>query len=594
MKRSENDATQFPVIGPYPRQFGEIELSALLKTHFAFPLDPSLALQVLVTVLHHAGHLSEALLANIAHATGINLPDLRALCSFYSFLHQPTPCRYRILVSTNVIDNQYGAQATLAFLQSHYQGQTDIVIAATACTGFSDLAPGALINGIPVTRFTVEQAKRVVALIDQGIGMASWPQDLFNYQSRVYVRDFLLNMQFSPGDAIKAANTLSTEQVLDQLKRSGLRGRGGAGFPTWQKWQTAAETNLQQKYVVCNADEGEPGTFKDRYLLENHFGALIEGMWICGHAIGATQGFIYLRGEYAWLHDTLQRQLANYRQNGLLGDTSHFGNPVSSTSAQTGFDIQIHIGAGAYICGEESALIESLEGKRGIPRIRPPFPAQSGFRNKPTVVNNVETFCAVTWIQLNSADAFAAIGTETSRGTKLHSVSGDCEKPGIYEFPMGTTVAQLLALCDARNTQAVQVGGPSGRLLFPEAFDTAIDFAHVSSGGSFMVFSEQRKILDILRNFAHFFAHESCGFCTPCRAGTQNIAHMLDRIEVQSVHPNVQRDLQELAQLLHVTSHCGLGQTAASALSDYMQQRPQEFSRLCNSDTLPVFLRAKP
>lgn len=574
---------RFPLIGPYPSVLSDSALAALIHDHFGTPPSSHDALQVLVTVLHHTGYLDTVLLQKVSHICAIPLPDLQALCSFYSFLDQPTPCRYRIQISTNIIDEQCGARETLAFLRSHYRHQPDIVIQATSCTGFSDLAPGALINGIPVTGFTVERARMVTDLIDNGQALAQWPPTLFNYHSTLYQKDILLNLALTPGSAIATAKPLTTDDMLTALRISGLCGRGGAGFPTWQKWSTAAAMPGPTKYVVCNADEGEPGTFKDRVLLEQHFNAVIEGMLICAHTIGAVKGLIYLRGEYVWMFDTLQSHLQDYRQRGLLANPASVG----------GFDIDIHVGAGAYVCGEETALLESLEGKRGIPRIRPPFPAQHGYLGAPTVVNNVETFCAVTWIVLNSAPAFAALGNESSRGTKLHSISGDCQKPGIYELPLGTTVKSLLALCEAQDTLAVQVGGPSGRMLFSEQFDTPIDFAHVSSGGSFMVFSRQRDPVNVLRNFAHFFAHESCGFCTPCRAGTQVIAHTLDDILEDTGTESARKDLGELAHLLRVTSHCGLGQTAACALIDVMHQYPERFEAGPVEASSRIFLRCK-
>lgn len=585
----------FPPIGPYPSQIDDASLLALIHCYCRPPRNgiactdrpaSDTALQVLVLVLHHAGHLNDALLERIRRLCGLALPELRALRSFYSFLDQQVPCRYRILVSTNIIDEYQGAQKSLEYLQQHFRLQPDVVIKPTSCTGFSDLAPGALINGIPITRFTPERARQVAALIDSGHPFAQWPAELFDYQTRVYQKDILLNLALPPGAAITAARQLAPAAVIEGLRLAGLRGRGGAGFPTWQKWSTAAAINAKQKYVVCNADEGEPGTFKDRILLAQHFDAVIEGMLICAHAVGANAGVIYLRGEYAWLRDALQARVEIYRRAGLL-------TIASAANQHSNFDFQIHLGAGAYVCGEESALLESLEGKRGIPRIRPPFPAQQGYQGAPTVVNNVETFCAVSWIALHSPQAFAALGNPSSTGTKLHSVAGDCAKPGIYELPLGVSVATLLSLCDAKDTFAVQVGGPSGRLLFEDQFNTPIDFSHVSSGGSFMVFSRHRRALDILRNFARFFAHESCGFCTPCRAGTQTIAKILDQIHDGVCPPQAERDLRELADLLRITSHCGLGQTAASALTDVMTHYPQALATPAGLPASAVFLRTQ-
>lgn len=573
---------RYPIIGPYPPRFSEEDALSLMKRHFGANFNPQDILQLLTVIVHHAGHLSARVLEDTSRMTNVSLADLRALTGFYSFLDQPLACRYRIQVSTNIIDTLAGADESLDFLSEHYRLQADIAISATSCTGFSDLAPGALINGIPVTGFTVARARQVADLIDAATPMAEWPVDWFNTQSTIHVRDILLQQQDNPATGFATASTTSRETFLEQLKASGLRGRGGAGFPSWQKWSTAKATEAAEKYVVCNADEGEPGTFKDRVLLEQHFDDVIDGMRLCGWVIGANTGLIYLRGEYAWLYDRLVQRLQIHREKGLLQSTpSH------------AFDIYVHLGAGAYICGEESALIESLEGKRGIPRIRPPFPATHGFRNAPTVVNNVETYCAASWIARHSAQAFAALGTAGSTGTKLHSVSGDCKFPGIYELPFGTTVSELLRHCGAENTGAVQVGGPSGRLLFADQFDTPVDFAHVSSGGSYMVFSTLRDPLEIVANFSRFFAHESCGFCTPCRAGTQVLTKRLQQIREGQSHPQMETELRELTDLMQVTSHCGLGQTAGNPFRDLLNARPALLRERLGSNLDRVFLRSE-
>ena len=321
----------------------------------------------------------------------------------------------------------------------------------------------------------------------------------------------------------------------------------------------------QQRYVVCNADEGEPGTFKDRILLQDYADLLFEGMTVCALLIGAQKGFLYLRGEYRYLQEHLEKTLAERRRAGLLGCAILGLDDFD-------FDIEIQLGAGAYICGEESALIESLEGKRGIPRIRPPFPISNGYCDKPTVVDNVETLCAAAKIALRGSDRFIRAGTPESRGTKLISVSGDCSKPGVYEYAFGVRIQDILSDCGARDTQAVQVAGPAGHCIHPKEFNRQIAFEDLPTGGSFMVFDKARDLLQMVRNFTWFFAHESCGFCTPCRVGTALLRDLVNK--VCSGH-GTQLDLvemQEIARVMQDASHCGLGHTATLTLTDTLKK----------------------
>ena len=393
----------------------------------------------------------------------------------------------------------------------------------------------------------------------------------------------LLQADYQPGAAIRAICAQPADAALASLAISQLRGRGGAGYPTFAKWQACRQAPGVDKVVVCNADEGEPGTFKDRYLLQHHPDQVIEGMTLCAALIGAQLGFIYLRGEYAFLLAQLEAVLASHRRQGLLG-ASVCGR------ADLTFDIQIHLGAGSYVCGEETALLESLEGKRGIPRKRPPFPVTAGYLGRPTVVNNVETFFAAAAIAVHGADWFCAQGTKYSAGTRLFSVSGDCARPGIYEMPFGTSVRQLLASCGATETQAVQISGAAGELLCAADFDRQFAFEDLSCNGSVMVFNKQRDILALMHNFAHFFMQESCGFCTPCRVGTALLYDELDRCMQQQA---TQRDMQRIdsiSQLLRTASHCGLGQRAAYALQQARTKFPAAFGKQqLDNQSVPAF-----
>jgi [NiFe] hydrogenase diaphorase moiety large subunit len=306
-----------------------------------------------------------------------------------------------------------------------------------------------------VTRLNPGRIEHIAALIEAQVPPAQWPPEWSRVDDQIRLTDVKLGTQPAPGEALAAAMARGPQGMLDDLKRSKLRGRGGAGYATATKWQLCRNAPGQTRYVVCNADEGEPGTFKDRVLLTSYADGVIEGMTIGAWVVGARRGLIYLRGEYRYLLERLQAVLQRRREQRLLGE---------AIQGRMGFDfdIEIHIGAGAYVCGEESALIESLEGKRGTPRIRPPFPVESGYLGQPTTVNNVETFSAVTHIALHGGEWWSRIGTPQSTGTKIHSVSGDCERPGIYEYPFGTRIGRILEDCGARDTQAVQVGGPSG------------------------------------------------------------------------------------------------------------------------------------
>ncbi|MBV1920551.1 MAG: hypothetical protein KUG73_07695, partial [Pseudomonadales bacterium] len=349
-----------------------------------------------------------------------------------------------------------------------------------------------------------------------------------------------------------------------------------------------------------------PGTFKDRVLLTSYLDNIIEGMTICAYTVGAQEGYIYLRGEYIYLQPHIEQCLQQRRQLGFLGkgivkgkisldETSSTSSTPSSMSFD--FDIYLHIGAGAYICGEESALIESMEGKRGIPRIRPPYPVTNGYLQRPTIVNNVETFCCITWIADHSAEDFLQQGSLENAGTKLHSASGDCTQPGIYELPMGTPVHHLVSLCHSTDElTGAQVGGPSGRFVTTDQFDLAMDYNQVSTGGSFMLFDTSRKRFDIIENFTRFFQHESCGFCTSCRVGTTLLTQHLEDIKA-SAKPLTEdkprcEEIHCLATLINDTSHCGLEHTAGNPVLQYIQhQQPSNstFGALSNSKIKPIF-----
>ena len=384
------------------------------------------------------------------------------------------------------------------------------------------------------------------------------------------IRTPLTFSEFTAGEGLRAALARKRTEVLDVVRASGLRGRGGAGFPTATKWTLAGVAQSPEKFVVCNADEGEPGTFKDRMILSEFADLVFDGMTIAGYAIGAKRGIVYLRGEYAYLRPVLERVLARRRQEGWLG-ASVMGHQ------QLEFDIEIRMGAGAYICGEETALIESLEGQRGEPRNRPPFPVDTGIHNQPTVVNNVETLAWAACILARGADWFRSRGTEKSTGLKLFSVSGDCRHPGIYEFPMGITVGQLLLKVGGLPAKAAQVGGAAGRCVPAFQFNHALAYEDISTGGSVIVFGPSRNMLTAAKNFLEFFVDESCGQCNPCRIGNRKLLQGLELLERGECSPEYLKELQRLAESIRLASKCGLGQTSPNSFLSIIQYFRQEW-----------------
>ncbi|MFZ1615603.1 MAG: NADH-ubiquinone oxidoreductase-F iron-sulfur binding region domain-containing protein [Holophaga sp.] len=360
-----------------------------------------------------------------------------------------------------------------------------------------------------------------------------------------------------PEAGLKKALGLSRPDIIAEISASGLKGRGGAGFPTAVKWNFAASAKADRKYIICNADEGEPGTFKDRVILQDHADLVFEGMTIAAKAVGAKEGILFLRGEYTYLRPHLEAVLAKRREKKLLGK--------DVLGANLEFDIRIFMGAGAYICGEETALIECLEGFRGEPRNRPPFPVNTGFLDRPSVVNNVETLAWAACILQQGADWFKSKGTEKSTGIKIFSISGDCNSPGVYEFPMGITVAELLSKVGGENARAVQIGGASGQCIPASEFSRSIAFEDIPTGGSVIVFGPHRDMLDVLHNFLEFFVDESCGQCTPCRLGNRKLLEGVEMLKAGTCSMAYLRELCALGESMQLSSKCGLGQSSPCA-----------------------------
>jgi len=364
---------------------------------------------------------------------------------------------------------------------------------------------------------------------------------------------------------MKARHKMKPDRIIDEIKKSGLTGRGGAGFSCGIKWELAKNTNANKKYLICNADEGEVGTFKDRHILMNDPFGLIEGICIAGLAIGAEKAYIYLRAEYHYLYDRVASAIEQSRAKGFLSHT----------------DIQIFEGAGAYICGEESALMNSIEGHRGESRFKPPYPPQQGLWGQPTIINNVETLMNIPHIIKNGASWFSAIGTNKSRGTKVFSVSGDVENPGVFEMPMGSSLKELVVdLAGAKDIQAVQIGGATGNILPYDRIDTKLSHETYLGAGAVVVFNSSRSIIEAVQNNIRFLHEESCGKCTPCRDGLEAMTGVYDKFARGEGAQSDIRVLEELSQVMSLASLCGLGQAAPIPVLDSLKYFREEYTKL--------------
>jgi [NiFe] hydrogenase diaphorase moiety large subunit len=548
-------------------------------------------LHVLHELQQQLRHISPEVATKVATQLGLPHSQVESVVEFYSFFSSAPRGKYDILLSncTSCGHNASGENLlqVLCNLLHANPGKTRadglVSIDETSCIGMCDHGAALLVNGLPITGLDGSRISRIADLIESETPLEDWPGVWFSVDDHIRLGGLLLDNDFASGEGLRASLAHGAETTLAGIAQSGLRGRGGAGFSAGMKWKFCREAQCDTRYVVCNADEGEPGTFKDRILLHSHADAVFEGMTVCARVIGAVHGFLYLRGEYRYLFPHLQAVLEHRREQGLLGKNilGHAGFD---------FDIEIVVGAGAYICGEESALIESLEGKRGIPRNRPPFPVTHGYLGQPTVVNNVETFAAAAHIALRGSAWFRSTGTEKSAGSKILSVSGDCASPGIYEYPFGVSIRQVLDDCGAQDVQAVQIGGPSGTMIGSSEFHRKLGFEDMPTGGSFMVFGQERDLLAIVRNFAHFFAHESCGFCTPCRVGTTLLRKRLDKIAAGRGTPYDLEEMKRIAALVKRRSHCGLGQTSANPIMDVFHRFPHILERrLALGDFEPYF-----
>jgi [NiFe] hydrogenase diaphorase moiety large subunit len=548
--------------------------------------DRSRLLDVVEAVQERYGFVSDGAVQAIANGLAIHPVEVEDTLSFYAFFDRHPRGRFRIRLSRTPISIMKGAmEVARAFEQAlgiGMGGTTQdfaFTLQWTSDIGMADQEPAALVNGMVLTGLVPGDVPAIIGALrqrDQGHEPAPGKLQSFHrnaipereVRSSLVQAGPLLTPNPAQDGALQTALCLTPEEVIARISEAKLRGRGGAGFPTGLKWRLTRKSPGKDHIVACNADEGEPGTFKDRMLLTEFPDTIFDGMTIAGYALGARHGLMYLRGEYAYLWQTLQDVLKQRRDNGRLG-VSICGK------AGFDFDIRIQLGAGAYICGEESSMIESLEGKRGAPRDRPPFPTERGYLQQPTAVDNVETYLCAARIMANGAAWFKSFGTAESSGTKLMSISGDCSRPGVYEVPFGITVNELLDLAGGADAAYVQVSGPSGQSVAPKDFGRRIAYEDLSTGGSTMVFGPQRDVLDVALQFAGFFVTESCGWCTPCRVGTTLLQQGMQKIVGGRATLADVRATEALAETVARMSRCGLGQSAPNPILTTMRSFPE-------------------
>ncbi len=493
--------------------------------------------------------------------------------------------------------------------EAEVQGvKDDVQIVKTGCFGFCEKGP--IVKVLPEEAFYVhvkpEDAKEIIAeniikgrmvkrLLYSGEEVAG--KDSFDSEDiQFYQKQFRIVLrncgfidpenidEYIARDGYKALEKclfeITPEGVIEEMKKSGLRGRGGAGFPTWMKWNFSKTVEADQKYIVCNADEGDPGAYMDRSTLEGDPHSVLEAMAIAGYAIGASQGVIYIRAEYPLAIERLEIAMKQARDYGLLGDKI-LGSDFS-------FDIEIRLGAGAFVCGEETALLRSIEGNRGMPTPKPPFPAVEGLWGKPTVINNVETWANVPMIILKGGDWFAGIGTERSPGTKVFALTGQINNSGLVEVPMGTTLREIVfdiggGIINNRAFKAVQTGGPSGGVITSANLDTPIDFDSLTAIGSMMgsggmiVMNEDDCIINVAKFYMDFCVEESCGKCSPCRIGTRKLYNYLDKISKGNATRDDMKKMEEIGMAMKKAALCGLGQTAANPVLSTMKYFRDEY-----------------
>ena len=546
----------------------------------------TMLLPALLEAQSRFGYISKEIAKEIGGHLRIPLADITGVIEFYSMLHDTPTGDTHIRICTSPSCSARGGRKVLEAVHSEFGTEAltpspdgTFFVEQVECLGLCDNAPSALVGDIPIGQVT---PKRLLDTADDLVTQIYGDEHIVTQRCGVIdprsVQDYLENDGFQ---GLQRAFNMEPAQICGEVRDSGLLGRGGAAFKTDIKWEGAASAPGAPKYIVCNADESEPGTFKDRVLLENDPFAILEGMLIAGFAIGAEKGFIYIRGEYLRGQEIMRDVIREAKGHGYLG-ADILGSDFS-------FDVEVRSGAGAYICGEETALFESIEGKRGLPRLKPPFPTTHGLFQKPTVINNVETFANVSLLLRVGVETYCSYGSQGSSGPWLFCLSGDVLRPGLYEVTQPITLRDLIytqagGLKDGADLQAVLLGGAAGKFVPPQRLDVLLTqedtrAAGLTMGsGAVVVLGDSANLRQTLADLGHFFAHESCGKCYPCQLGTQRQAEILNRMNSGESLPGDLERLMDVGWTMTDASLCGLGQTAASAVLSAMEPWPELFS----------------
>ena len=563
---------------------------------------PENLIQILREIHQDQNYITPKQLEEVAQKLNIPLSRVYGATTFYTLLSPKPKGKYVLRICSSTPCHMAGSEDLLDYLKDRLEiqeGETSsdgfFTLELTSCLGVCSVAPAMMVNDKVYGNLNIKKLDQIINKCKRGkieterlIGLRA--DILGNKEERVVlencgiissesIEDYKLKGGYTA--LSKAIKEMTPQEVINEVKNSKLVGRGGAAFPTGLKWEFSFQTTKKPKYVICNADEGEPGTFKDRLLLENDPHKIVEAMVIAGYAIGAEYGYIYIRGEYNLSIDRMRQAINKARKRNYLGKNI-LGTKFS-------FDIEIREGAGAYICGDETALMESIEGKRGIPRSKPPYPPTSGLWGKPTVINNVETLANISSIILKGADWYNKIGFAESTGTKVFTLLGDVKNQGAVEVPLGTNLKDIIyniggGIKEDKKLKMVQLGGPSGSCLTATMIDISLDYKVLSQAGLtlgsgvILVLCVDRSIIDIVKNIARFFQHESCGKCTPCREGTRHIYEILDRISLGKGKTEDIEILKLLGENMKDTSFCPLGQSAPNLLLDSLRLFPEEYN----------------
>ena len=553
--------------------------------------DKSRMMDILHDIQKSVGHIDDNAINQIAIFFKISSVDVVQTLSFYHFFKRNKSAKYNIYLNNGIVAKMFGRDKIAMTFENATKTKFNFIskdglfgLYSTSDIGMGDQEPAAIINGVIFPKITTYRVREIVKEFRKGKN----PTDLINSFGDGHNQESLINSMvtnnlnrrgrvifsgFSWEDTVEKLFTYTPVEVIELVKDSNIRGRGGAGFPVGLKWQYCKQSKGSPKHIICNADEGEPGTFKDRVILTEEPLKVIVGMLIAAYAIGASNGIIYLRYEYEYLLPYLKNIIKEAEELGILG---------KNIKGKQGFDfnIRIQLGAGAYVCGEESALLESCEGKRGEPRNRPPFPVEKGYLQNPSSINNVESLCAIPKIIDKGSEWYRAMGTKQSSGTKLLSISGDVLYPGVFEVEWGITIRELLEMAGAHDVKAVQVGGPSGKLIGKNEFHRKIAYEDLSTGGAIIVFNHSRNIIEITKEFTDFFIDESCGSCGPCRNLTVILSKKLQKIIDGRGVENDLIDLMQWGLQMRKVNRCGLGQSAANPILSGLENFRDEYEAL--------------